>query len=80
MNDRLISPTFRRHECGVGQCADVDGQVDVLVDNVDHVVGERQLNIDPRGAREAGKVTLLFGAHISSTTTPWRLADYLAAN
>ena len=28
---RPISPTFRRHECGVWQRADVDGQVDVSI-------------------------------------------------
>ena len=43
---------LRRDERAVGQSADADGQVDVLVDNVDRVVGERQVNIDLREARE----------------------------
>ena len=43
---------LRRDERAVGQSADADGQVDVLVNNVDRVVGERQVNIDLREARE----------------------------
>src|SRR5262249_46308798 len=43
---------LRRDECAVWQRTHTDGQVDVLVEEVEYFVGERHVDVDLREIRE----------------------------
>ena len=48
----FVLADLARHEAGVGEPADADGDVDALIDHVDHAVGRQQLELHQRIAGE----------------------------